>query len=838
LSVRSFRRAHARRLARERRRLEIATRRGALVAGAALSASALMVSSAEGATFTVTNNNDSGPGSLRQAIADAGASADPSNSITFASGLSPITLSSGALSITSGHNLTITGPATIDANHASQAFNISGTSPSTNPSNQVTLSDLTIENGTTSAPGGAIENVTGGPDALGLTLTNDRITGSTTTSTSGGGGVYSVGPVTISGSTISGNTAASGTGGGLAVSEHNTSPSNKYHDTISNSTISGNTALNGGGLAAGGTGGPYSGAELDVTASHITGNTATSGTSSNGYGGGVIAIGGGLTVENGSTVSGNTSTNRGGGIWTATKYGTEVTNSTVSGNTSANGGGIEITGVSGGPHTQSKYNPVHILDSTISGNQATNGAGVDVRVATAGDPVTIESSTISGNHGGAGSFGGGLLAGKYIIAPVKVIDSTISGNTAAHGGGVSLGYGGSTNPLLQTQQNSSGSFTFENSTIAANTATASAGGGGIYLAQYNTGSANQSAEATLRSTIVSGNTAAGAANDLARPTTSTSGGFHGAFSLIQTPGGAPMLSSDSDITGVDPKLGPLANNGGPTQTMLPAGTSPVIDQGHASKSLGNDQIGNPRTVDVPGIPNPAGGDGTDIGAVELPANRVIVPTAGLSASVRGVLIGGRKPPLVVVGSTPVNCAVHLGTLDSCFVQVKLKSGKVLASGGSTSTGSPTSLSVPLSLTSAGASALAHSGMGLTVPATVTASTSRSGSQTVKGNVHLLAQPSFTVPLQKRSSKLAGSVLANLREIAQLITGARSATCTAYSDRGRRDVSLTSAQAKAACAALKKDGFKGKLKSVGKGHAHLIASPHSSKNRRLIISFKF
>jgi hypothetical protein len=76
------------------------------------------------------------------------------------------------------------------------------------------------------------------------------------------------------------------------------------------------------------------------------------------------------------------------------------------------------------------------------------------------------------------------------------------------------------------------------------------------------------------------------------------------------------MSSQALITGVDPQLGPLQNNGGPTQTMLPSDTSPLIDQGKAASGLTADQRGDPRTVDN-GKSKPPGGDGTDIGAVEL-----------------------------------------------------------------------------------------------------------------------------------------------------------------------------------------------------------------------------
>jgi hypothetical protein len=94
-----------------------------------------------------------------------------------------------------------------------------------------------------------------------------------------------------------------------------------------------------------------------------------------------------------------------------------------------------------------------------------------------------------------------------------------------------------------------------------------------------------------------------------------------------------MLSSKSNITGVDPQLGPLANNDGPTQTMLPANSSPVIDQGKDSAGLSTDQRGDARTV-YNGKPEPPGGDATDIGAVELakiPITAIIEPATNITA---------------------------------------------------------------------------------------------------------------------------------------------------------------------------------------------------------------
>jgi hypothetical protein len=86
------------------------------------------------------------------------------------------------------------------------------------------------------------------------------------------------------------------------------------------------------------------------------------------------------------------------------------------------------------------------------------------------------------------------------------------------------------------------------------------------------------------------------------------------------------LGATGDQLNVNPMLGPLQDNGGPTLTMAPLPGSLAIDQG---KSFGTttDQRGLPRPFDNSAIPNAVGGDGSDIGAVELnPSSRVVLNT--------------------------------------------------------------------------------------------------------------------------------------------------------------------------------------------------------------------
>jgi hypothetical protein len=76
------------------------------------------------------------------------------------------------------------------------------------------------------------------------------------------------------------------------------------------------------------------------------------------------------------------------------------------------------------------------------------------------------------------------------------------------------------------------------------------------------------------------------------------------------------LEGSGNILGLDPQLGDLAMNGGDTPTFMPAASSPVVDAGFSTAHF--DQRGSARIVDNPNAPNAPGGNGADIGAVELP----------------------------------------------------------------------------------------------------------------------------------------------------------------------------------------------------------------------------
>jgi hypothetical protein len=211
-----------------------------------------------------------------------------------------------------------------------------------------------------------------------------------------------------------------------------------------------------------------------------------------------------------------------------------------------------------------------------------------------------------------------------------------------------------------------------------------------------------------------------------------------------------------------------------------------------------------------------------------------VPTV-LDATLRGTLLSSAVSPLLPGTASPIACTVRIGTLNSCVIHV-VSGGKLVADGDAQSSTGASTLAVPVNPTAAGLAALRKHPTGIIAPATVSGG-GNGGSQSITGNVHLLAGPSFTLPTGKTDSpKLSKSVQSELKQVAQLLkgAGAKSASCTAFTKKGphkgKHDKSATKAQAKLACSDLAKGGFKGKTSSSGKGHA--IAA------NQLVISFKF
>ena len=339
--------------------------------------------------------------------------------------------------------------------------------------------------------------------------------------------------------------------------------------------------------------GPGYAPELTIADSVLTDNHADGG------GGAVSTHYGSLTVVD-STFTDNTADRYGGALYTGETDGDQGTEVVIQGSTiSGNQAGLG----SGGFATYAARGSVLIESSTISDNEAaTNGGGLGFATYQVGG-VTIENSTVSGNQ--AGGSGGGINLG-YVSDPVVIENSTISGNSAdAYGGGVRSTY----NRYDRMRS-------VRNSTITDNSADV---GGGVFTYRYDSPDYSGDDDFNLSSTIVAGNSATTEGDDLGENDGATDSFIVG-FSLVGDTSDATIdeLPAGSNLFGVDPLLGPLADNGGPTQTVLPAASSPAVDAGTANGLL-TDQRGLSRTSDQPAVPNHDGTDGTDIGAVELQA---------------------------------------------------------------------------------------------------------------------------------------------------------------------------------------------------------------------------
>jgi Ca2+-binding RTX toxin-like protein len=131
------------------------------------------------------------------------------------------------------------------------------------------------------------------------------------------------------------------------------------------------------------------------------------------------------------------------------------------------------------------------------------------------------------------------------------------------------------------------------------------------------------------------------------------------FSLIEDPGtGVTETVPGSNITGVDPQLGPLADNGGvyDTETQELAQTSPAVDQGSVTGFVEIDQRLEDRPFDFSSIPNSTavGADGSDIGAFELQSSDLPPPPTDDG--------GGSTTPTTAPPVTPPTCKGKEATL--------------------------------------------------------------------------------------------------------------------------------------------------------------------------------
>ena len=264
-------------------------------------------------------------------------------------------------------------------------------------------------------------------------------------------------------------------------------------------------------------------------------------------------------VITGSRVIGNKASLNGGGILSRDQL--TLTNTLVSGNESQNaGGGIKSNG------------RLVLTDSTIEGNIGGVGGGIHQRLG-----FTATGSTISGNTAKYGDGGGIYIEYGDVLTFTNV---TVSDNTAREkGGGLFL--------------RGEADLTLSNSTITGNRAETD--GGGV----YNEG------KLTFVNSILAGNSVGRKGPDCYGDTISLG------HNIIGDRTSCGWIATVGDVVGVvfypvDPKLGPLLDNGGPAKTHAILSGSPAIDAGDDTNCPASDQRGTSRPQ----------GAACDIGAYE------------------------------------------------------------------------------------------------------------------------------------------------------------------------------------------------------------------------------
>jgi hypothetical protein len=478
-------------------------------------------------TWPVTSCLDSGVGSLRTVV--TAVTTVTGDTVSLA-GLScpgnKIALTSAPIGV-GRDNLTIVGPGKNALEIDATALDTDGRVFDHAGAGTLTVQDLHVS-------GGQVYRGTAGQVALGgcifstanVSLKSVIVSGCNVTSmqdNARGGGVYATGTLTIDHSEITGNTVYSGAGstkgargGGIA---------SKGLLKVTNSTVSGNSTNAPSGFSLGG--GVFTSASAEMKSAVVSGNSAISDHGA--------SIGGGINTY------GNLDFD----------YGLIASNSAILPN---QGGGCGSAGAAVNGNFAAKY-------STIDSNQAiglytqTSTGGLGVR----GD-MTLEGSTVSNNSatgftGGIDAFDNGNFDRKVFLR-----NSTVSGNHAKFVGG-----------LRSTHKN----IQIYNSTIAFNTAELETINNYALSPGIQISSSFQDVAVKMQSTIVSNNTfGAGVENDFG------SDGSTFAVSVTMT---NTLLRASSVATvptvAACPLLGPLRDNGGPTQTHALLSHSPAIDAG-------------------------------------------------------------------------------------------------------------------------------------------------------------------------------------------------------------------------------------------------------------------
>jgi hypothetical protein len=265
--------------------------------------------------------------------------------------------------------------------------------------------------------------------------------------------------------------------------------------------------------------------------------------------------------------------------------------------------------------------------------------------------VTIALNTAEGGNGGAGGNGGNVS-----LSGVGGNGGKGGNGAAASGGGLYIG---------------AGTLNLTNATSASNNAKASAGGAGglagVGPAGHGiNGSAGAGQSGKGGGALVASGTTVNAINtlfgeDQAGSAPDFSGNFTTAtHNFLEDGTGSNLPPGNPDSTGnivgtsahpINPMLGPLANNGGPTQTMALLAGSPCLHAGTSSGAPATDQRGVARDTPL------------DIGAFELETGGAS-PQANVAV---GLETGGESVPSIAVGD-PSDLTVRIAALDALLAE--------------------------------------------------------------------------------------------------------------------------------------------------------------------------
>ena len=318
----------------------------------------------------------------------------------------------------------------------------------------------------------------------------------------------------------------------------------------------------------------------------------------------------------------------GGGLVTFTCSGTITLTATITifADTTIDGTGRNVT-ISGGNAVQVFIVPagvkLNLEKITIAnGNTSQSGGGI----FNDGGSLTVSNSTFTGNRASGSFSDGGGIAGTVIVANSKFIDnsatrgggaiagaaltisnSTFTDNTASQGGGIwcfgplntlaNSAFNGNSAVGVGGGIDNNGTLTVINSTFTDNSAPS--GGGGIYddfgdssTVTNSTFSGNSSAGVFGSGAIFSyGSDQLTLGNNIIA--NSPSGGNCGVnYAQLGNAGG--NLDTDGTCFGTvspDPLLGPLQNNGGPTETMSISMASPAFAGANPANCPATDQRG-------------------------------------------------------------------------------------------------------------------------------------------------------------------------------------------------------------------------------------------------------